>query len=259
MKGGAYGYVRTARRINGEVLLTRFHEGIDIAPIRRDKASNPLDLITSVSDGKVIHVNSSSGRSNYGKYLVVEHHWDGSKIYSLYAHLAEITCKPGDKVRAGGVLGRMGYTGRGINRVRSHLHLEVAMHMSTRFDDWMKSRRAGVNYHGNFNGMNLNGCDVASLMIEKRKNPNLTFKDFIAKTPVYFKVTVPNETGDVPDFFRRHSWMRAGKPGPQTSWEISFSATGQPISIAGSDRATKIPIITAVRPQSTHTATLPEI
>ncbi len=50
-EGGAFGYVRSPRRVNGEVVMTRFHEGIDIAPIKRDKAGNPLDLIMAVSEG----------------------------------------------------------------------------------------------------------------------------------------------------------------------------------------------------------------
>ena len=148
-EGGSFGYVRNAMRINDEVILTKFHEGIDIAPVNRDRAGNPLDLVSSIADGRVVHISPISGRSNYGKYVVVEHQWENSSVYSLYAHLAEITCKPGDPVRAGSVLGRMGYTGAGINRTRAHLHLELAMLMSRRFDDWQKAFGGGINHHGN--------------------------------------------------------------------------------------------------------------
>lgn len=51
-EGGSFGFVRTPLRVNGEVVLTKFHEGIDIAPIKRDKAGNPLDLVMSISGGK---------------------------------------------------------------------------------------------------------------------------------------------------------------------------------------------------------------
>ena len=97
-KAAAYGYVRTARRIDDQVILTKFHEGIDIQPVSRDKAGDPLDIVSSIADGRVVHTSPIPGRSNYGRYVVVEHTWEDSQVYSLYAHLAEVTCKPGDAV-----------------------------------------------------------------------------------------------------------------------------------------------------------------
>ncbi|MDP3849278.1 MAG: M23 family metallopeptidase [Luteolibacter sp.] len=245
-EGGAFGLVRNAMRINGEVLLTKFHEGIDIAPIHRDRAGNPLDLVSSIADGRVVHVSPISGRSNYGKYVVVEHAWENSLIYSLYAHLAEITCNPGDAVKAGSALGRMGYTGAGLYRTRAHVHLELAMLMSRRFDDWQKAFGGGINHHGLFNGMNLTGSDVARFFIEQRANPELQFSALVASTPVYFKVTVPSR--GTPDFVIRHPWMRRGDSENSVSWEISFSATGQPVAFTHSQRQVDGPTITAIRP-----------
>jgi murein DD-endopeptidase MepM/ murein hydrolase activator NlpD len=242
-EGGCFGYVRTARRINGEVILTKFHEGIDIQPLRRDKAGEPLDMILSIADGTVVHTSPISGRSNYGRYVVVEHTWEGSKIYSLYAHLAEVTCKPGDPVEVGAELGRMGYSGAGINRARAHLHLEVAMMMSTRYDDWAKGM---INHHGNFNGMNLTGIDVARLFLEHKANPELRFSEFVASTPVYFKVLAPSK--GVPDFVARHPWICHGNPADAISWEISFSATGSPVAFTPSQRQVDTAIVSAVRP-----------
>jgi murein DD-endopeptidase MepM/ murein hydrolase activator NlpD len=245
-EGGSFGYVRNAVRFNDEVILTKFHEGIDIAPVNRDRAGNPLDLVSSIADGRVVHVSTIAGRSNYGRYVVVEHEWENSRVYSLYAHLAEITCKPGDLVRAGSALARMGYTGAGINRTRAHLHLELAMLMSRRFDDWQKAFGGGINYHGVFNGMNLTGTDVARFFIEQRANPELRFSEFVASTPVYFKVAVP--ANGTPDFVIRHPWILRGNPEGAVSWEISFSATGQPVAFAPSPRKVEAPVLTAVRP-----------
>ncbi len=246
-EGGSYGYVRNAMRLNGEIVLTRFHEGIDIAPINRDRAGNPLDLVSSIADGRVVYTSPIAGRSNYGKYLVVGHQWENSAVYSLYAHLAEITCKPGDPVKAGSVLGRMGYTGAGLNRVRAHLHLELAMLMSPRFGDWQKSHGGGGNnFHGIFNGMNLTGCDVAAFFLAHRKNPEISFGEFIASTPVHFKVTAPSK--GTPDFVTRHPWIMRGEPEGAVSWEISFSATGQPVAFAPSRRQVDSPVVTAIRP-----------
>jgi murein DD-endopeptidase MepM/ murein hydrolase activator NlpD len=245
-EGGSFGFVRNALRWNNEVILTKFHEGIDIAPVNRDRAGNPLDLVSSIADGRVVYVSPIPGRSNYGKYVVVEHEWENSRIYSLYAHLAEITCKPGDPVRAGSALARMGYTGAGINRTRAHLHLELAMVMSRRFEDWQKAFGGGINYHGLFNGMNLTGTDVARFFLEHKANPELRFSEFVASTPVYFKVAVPSR--GTPDFVIRHPWILRGNPEGAASWEISFSATGQPVAFSPSQRKVDAPIVSAVRP-----------
>lgn len=247
-EGGSFGYVRNALRIQDQVILTKFHEGIDIAPVNRDRAGNPLDLVSSIADGRVVHVSPLAGRSNYGKYIVVEHNWENSSIYSLYAHMAEITCNVGDPVKAGSVLGRMGYTGAGINRTRAHLHLELAMMMSRHFEDWQRSHSPGANYHGLFNGMNLTGSDVARFFLEHKKNPEITFSQFITNTPVYFKVTVPSK--GTPDFVTRHPWILKGSPTGALSWEISFSSTGMPVAYAPSDRKVDAAIVTSIRPST---------
>ena len=245
-EGGAYGYVRTPVRVSGEVVMTRFHEGIDIAPIKRDGAGNPLDLIMSIADGTVVYTSNIAGRSNYGKYLVVEHAWEGASVVSLYAHLAEITCQPGDKVKAGSVLGRMGYTGVGLNRTRAHLHLELGFVLHTRYEDWHRAGGLSTNHHGIYNGMNIAGADVAGFFLAHRENPELKFSEFIARQPVHFKVAVSG--GETPEFVARHPWIRRPGVTNPSSWEIHFTATGLPVGFAPSDRKVTAPIVTAVRP-----------
>ena len=205
-EGGAFGFVRSPRRVDGDVVMTRFHEGIDIAPVKRDKAGNPLDLVMSISDGVVAHTSPIAGRSNYGRYLVVEHAWEDSKVYSLYAHLAEITVTPGDSVKAGSVIGRMGYTGVGLNRTRAHLHLELGLLMSPNFQSWYDQYFGSKNHHSMFNGMNLAGIDVAGFFLAHRKNPELRFSEFVLSRPTQFKVVVPAE-GAAPEFLARYPWM----------------------------------------------------
>lgn len=243
-EGGSYGYVRTSVRVGGQVIQTKFHEGIDISPIKRDKAGNPLDLVCSIAEGKVAYISEIAGRSNYGKYVVIEHNWDNSPVYSLYAHLADITCKLNDPVAKGAVLGRMGYTGEGITRVRAHVHLEIALMLSGRFDDWAPKQ---LNYHGNFNGMNLAGADVAGYFLAHKAKPDLTFSQYLASYPAYFKVTTPNN-GPL-DLAERYPWLIRSKAAKaSSSWEISFSETGMPLSINASDRRVTQPTITMVRP-----------
>ncbi len=247
-EAGTYGFVRTAMRINGEVLLTKFHEGIDISPVNRDKAGNPLDMISSISPGRVAYVSAVAGQSNYGKYVVVEHPWENSSVYSLYAHLAEISVKAGDPVNAGSVLGRMGFTGAGIDRTRAHCHVELGMLMSVHYEEWHKKFAGGTNHHGLFNGMNITGADAARFFLEHKANPELKFSQFIAATPVYFKVTLPSR--GTPDFVKRYPWICRGPAEGAVSWEISFSATGLPVAFAPSKREVSAPIVTSVRPST---------
>ncbi len=246
-EGGAFGYTRSPIRVGAQVVMTRFHEGIDIAPVKRDKAGNPLDLVMSIAKGKVVHTSDISGRSNYGKYTVVEHDWEDSKVYSLYAHLAEITARVGDPVNAGSVLGRMGYTGAGLNRTRAHVHLEIALMMSEHYEGWHKTYFGSANYHGNFNGMNLAGIDVAAFFLEHKANPDLKFSEFILSRPVQFKVLVPTG-GSEPEFLVRYPWMKRGDVPDAISWEIGFAATGHAISFTPSIRPIRQAAVSHIRP-----------
>ena len=248
-EGGKFGFVRTPIRVNGEVLLTKFHEGIDIAPIKRDAAGNPLDLVSAIADGTVIHVSPLAGRSNYGKYVVVEHAWENSSVFSLYAHLSKITVNPGDVVKTGSVIGQMGFTGDGIDRTRAHVHLELAFLMSRHFDEWQKHNGGGINYQGNFNGMNLSGIEVSEFFLAHKAKPELTFSQFVASVPVYFKVSVP-ANGPL-DFVKRYPWIVQGDPTGAVSWDIAFSATGHPIAFIPSKRPVVTAVLSSIRPSPT--------
>ncbi len=248
-EAGCYGIVRSPVRVNGEILMTKFHEGIDIAPVKRDPAGNPLDLVSSIAAGTVVHTSPIAGRSNYGKYVVVEHRWENSSIYSLYAHLAEITCQPGDAVNAGSVLGKMGFTGAGIDRARAHCHLELGMMLTARYDEWHQKSGNSTNYHGNFNGMNLTGVAGSRFFVEQQANPELQFSKFVSATPVYFKVTFPSH--GTPDFVKRYPWITTSPLEDAVSWEISFSATGLPVAFNPSTREVAAPVITSILPSTT--------
>src|SRR5256884_8084950 len=81
-EGGQYGFVRDPTDTAGGIVYTRFHEGVDIRPLHRDPRGEPLDEVRAIADGKVVHTNLVPGYSNYGKYVVIEHHWGGSSYYS---------------------------------------------------------------------------------------------------------------------------------------------------------------------------------
>lgn len=245
-EGGQYGFVRTMLRTPEGVIGTRFHEGIDIQPVKRDSSQRPLDEVRSMATGVVAYVNSRAGNSNYGIYVVVEHNWGYGPIFSLYAHLSKVSVTQGQRVLAGAKLGTMGYTGRGITRTRAHVHVELGLLLSLRFTDWHHGLYGTKNLHGIHNGMNLSGLDLPALFLALQKEPDLSIPEFISRTPTYYKVTVARR-GPL-ELAERYPWLRRGNPNqPSPSWEISFSASGLPLSIAPSQRQVSKPLITYVR------------
>jgi hypothetical protein len=251
-EGGQYGFVRDPTETAGGLVYTRFHEGIDIRPVHRDANGEPLDEVRAIADGKVVHVNSIAGYSNYGKYIVIEHRWDGSNYYSLYAHLSSIAVQPGDTVRRGQRIAVMGYTGAGINRERAHLHLELDLMFSRQFEAWYNTFfRNDPNRHGIYNGMNLAGIDVARLYLALRKNPALTIPEFLKDEETFYRVAVPKARHfDLPALY---PWMLAGgKRNSGASWEVSFARSGVPLRIEPSDKKVTQPELSYVKKDSTQ-------
>lgn len=251
-QGGGYGFVRNMKRTQQGVVGTRFHEGIDIRPVKRDSAGRPLDEVRAIAIGNVAYVQPSSGASNYGRYVVVEHNWGDGPFFSLYAHLSTITVQLGQRVQAGQAVGKMGYTGSGITRERAHVHVELNVLLSLRFDAWHQMKFGIENKHGLHNGLNLSGLDIANLLITHDKDPRVTIPSFLEGTTTYYKVTSPRR--GVLELAKRYPWMRKGDHNrPSPSWEISFSPSGFPLSIAPSHREVTKPLVTYVRTtQSRH-------
>src|SRR5213075_2882672 len=133
-EGGRYGVVRDPIQTAEGIVYTRFHEGIYIKCLHRDPRGEPLDEVRAIADGKVVHTNHVPGYSNYGRYIVIEHHWDGSNYFSLYGHLNSITVQPGESVQRSQRIGVMGYTGVGLNPARAHVHLELNLMLSHQFE-----------------------------------------------------------------------------------------------------------------------------
>ncbi len=230
-EAGQYGFVRDPRTIAGTTVFTRHHEGIDIKPLRRDSAGVPLDPVLAAAAGVVVYVNASPTGSNYGRYLVVEHTADGSRYYTLYAHLASVDVAAGDRVAQGQPLGVLGYSGRGLDRTRAHLHFEFALMMSEHFDCWHHVvYRGDDNPHGNFNGQNLAGFDPADLLLAIRADPaTFDLSRYLRDQPIYYKIAIPAS----PHFTlpSRYPWMLDGaNPSPPT-WIVSFTQTGVPVRV----------------------------
>lgn len=96
------------------------HPGLDFAS--NTKVEQPL--VYAIHDGKVVYAEDTRYMTSpygwgYGKLIVIEH--EGG-IFSLYAHLEDMSVKAGDDVKQGDEIGIMGSTG---NSTGTHLHFEM--------------------------------------------------------------------------------------------------------------------------------------
>ena len=245
-EGGQYGFVRDPEQTRAGVVYTRFHEGIDIRCLRRDERGEPLDEVRAIADGKVVYTNLVPSYSNYGKYVVIEHRWDGSPYFSLYGHLSKIDIRTGDAVHRGQHIAVMGYTGAGINRERAHLHLELNLVLTHKFQDWYDAfHQNDPNRHGIYNGINLVGLDIARLYLALREKPSLTIPQFIGQEQTYYKVAVPKSRYfELPKLY---PWMVSGTIEPR-SWIVSFARSGLPLRIEPTERKVKKIELVYVKP-----------
>ena len=88
---------------------SKFHTGLDFAA----KTGTP---VFATADGKVTEAGRQSG---YGNCIDISH---GYNYLTRYAHLTEILVKPGQEVKRGEMIGKVGSTGKSTG---SHLHYEV--------------------------------------------------------------------------------------------------------------------------------------
>ena len=122
--------------------------GVDVV-----KKPNQCDSIIAHTDGTVIKVMDKMTGTNcvhdpegigYGNYVMIQHN---DNYVTLYAHLASVYVKQGQKVSKGSVIGFMGNTGFSYG---AHLHFEVrkynisnpiaALHDNTNFE-WLDSEK----------------------------------------------------------------------------------------------------------------------
>lgn len=87
-----------------------YHMAVDIA-----NSSSPP--IVAADSGTVVVVQFL--RYAYGHHVLVDH---GNGYQTLYGHMTDIYVNPGDAVKRGQVIGKMGSTGRSTG---THLHFEV--------------------------------------------------------------------------------------------------------------------------------------
>ena len=247
-EGGRYGFVRNPVETSAGIIYTRLHEGMDIKPLERDASGEPLDAVRAIAPGVVVHASQVAGYSNYGRYVVVEHRFDGCKYYSLYGHLSSIAVRPGEHVQQRDQLGVMGHTGEGLNQARAHVHLELNLMLSRQFEAWhAASFKNDPNHHGLYNGLNLQGIDIARLYLVLQKRPRLTIPEFLEEEETLYRVLLPPSKNF--DLLKFYPWMLREKPdGEPASWEISFNRAGVPLRIQASAKAVSEPELSYLKP-----------
>ncbi|HEX2099579.1 MAG TPA: M23 family metallopeptidase [Candidatus Synoicihabitans sp.] len=222
---GLFGCVRT----NG----TQFNEALDLKPIQRDRAGEATDPVFAVLDGVVRHVSQRPGESSYGRYIVLEHTEQLPAVYTLYAHLRSIdpAVQVGQNVRRSQQLGIMGRSAGGytIPKERAHLHFEIGLRLTDRFQSWYDWKEFGNrNQHGIWNGMNLVGIDPLEFYTQFRDRQVDHFTDYLRRIPIALRIQIA--TTVEPDFVRRYPELLT-RPAPLAGlagWEVAFTVYGVP-------------------------------
>jgi len=255
-EGGRYGFVRNPVETSAGIIYTRLHEGIDIRPLQRDGNGEPLDAVRAIAPGVVVHASETAGYSNYGRYVVVEHRFDGCKYYSLYGHLSSIMVHSGQRVQQRDQLGVMGHTGEGLNQARAHVHLELNLMLSRQFEAWHATFFPNEpNHHGLYNGLNLAGLDIARLYLALQKRPALTIAEFLAEEETLYRVLVPASKNF--DLVKFYPWMVREKPaGEPASWEVSFNRAGVPLKIQPGAKPVSQPELSYMKPSGVNPGVL---
>lgn len=249
-QGGTFGFVRSPLLWQGGTVATQFHEGIDIAPVKRNAGGLPLDEVSAIADGTVV-LSAPQGRSRYGNQVVCRHEWTGGPVFSRYAHLSSVSVTAGSAVKAGQVLGVIGHTGGALTMDRAHLHLEINLMLNETFDRSWLPQATVLDGEAKYHQANLAGVDAAALYVALREKPELTFPEFIRAHEPYFTVIAP---ADQPvDLLKRHPWLSGGKVEAR-GWKVSFTEWGLPVRFEALDEAPEEPRVVWVRPfEGKHT------
>jgi murein DD-endopeptidase MepM/ murein hydrolase activator NlpD len=234
---GTFGCVRTDGR--------QIHEGLDIKCTQRDQHGEPTDPVYASASGRVAYLNSKPGLSNYGRYVVLQHHIEGLPIYTLYAHLSRFAegLSAGDRVKQGqviAIMGRTSNTRQGISKERAHVHFEIVLRLNDRFTAWHKARLPGQrNDHGNWNGRNFAGLDPRLILLEEKKlGAKFSLLDFVRNRTELCRVLVKDTHFQfLTDYARLIRRNPAADKNGVAGYEIAFDYNGVPFQLIPRSRA----------------------
>ena len=200
----------------------------------------------------MVYANDNARASDYGRYVVIEHQWEGSPFYTLYAHLGSVSVRDGMRVFRGQPIGQIGYSGNVPSRDRAHLHFEVNLLLNTSFPWWMEVRRRRArNRHGLYHGSNLAGADAAAFLNRLSRPGGDSARRIVLDQPEDVTVLVPG--GPPPDLLRRYPWLCGacgdGPPPRAPAWEVGLTRAGLPVRIAPSPRRLGAPELLTVAPR----------
>jgi hypothetical protein len=203
------------------------------------RSGGPTDDALCAAAGTVAYVNTRSGLSNYGNYVVVRHEIDGLEVFTLYAHLASVGpgIRVGTPVQSGRPLGRMGRTSNTRQRItpdRAHLHFEITFMAAARYAAWHKANMGDTrNDHGNFNGRNLVGLDPAAVFrsqTQARSGTPFNLARHLRDSPELARVLIRRPSLD---WVRRNPGAVEANPVAQrqgiAAWELSLGFNGIPL------------------------------
>lgn len=247
-QAGSWGMVRNPfRTSDGQLMFSRMHEGIDVKPIRRDSNGEPLDEVRPIAPGIVAYVSADPRKSNYGRYVVIAHRVPEGTIYSLYAHLASVSCREGQRVSPSDTVGILGYSGVGLNKTRAHCHLEICLMINSNYDLIVQPP---TNKHGLFNGLNLVGFNAADVLRACEGGKAFSLSRYFAGLKEHYRVRVPWQ-GSL-DILSRHPFLFRGRWGQTSpSVDIAFTQEGIPIAIYPASQPVSTPVVVKCRPLPT--------
>lgn len=97
-------------RVDPVYKTNKFHSGMDFtAPAGAE--------VYATGNGKVVFIERAA--NGYGNHVIIDH---GFGYQTLYAHLSSIDVRPGQQVKRGDIIGKVGNTGKSVG---PHLHYEV--------------------------------------------------------------------------------------------------------------------------------------
>ena len=239
---GSFGCVRN----NGY----KFHEGIDLYPVKRDGKGQAIDTIYAAMSGKVSYVNNVSSHSAYGRYLVIEHLGIQPAMYSLYGHLASINSrvKKGDTIKVAQPIGKMGNSASySIPLSRSHLHFEIGLRLTDKFQSWYDRKSyKSPNRHGNFSGFNLVGFDPLPFFSKYQAQKFETPLQYLRMLTPEAKIRI--KTKYIPDFAKRYpSLCRFLPDNNGNGWDVILGPYGLPVSLQQTNLCQKNdPLVTII-------------